>query len=83
VDVARRETQKPVPSVPERILASVVLHQTLAMIAAVVFDRQPGVGIVKVDSADKTSGGVTEIGLDLGEGQAGLNEEPSQSGFHR
>jgi hypothetical protein len=83
MDVGGGETQQSIPSVDKGVLAAVVLDESLPMVAPIELENKPRRGVVKVGPADEASRGVTEIGLDLGEGQAGLDEEPSQSGLHR
>jgi len=83
VDVRGREAQEPESSVDEQILATVILDQSLPMIAAVVLENQLRRGIVEVGPTDEPCPAVTEVCLDLWSRQAGLNQKPTKSSFHR
>jgi len=83
VDVRGREAQEPESSVDKQILATIILDQSLPMIAAVVLEDELRRGIVEVGPTDEPCLGVTEIRLDLWPRQAGLDQEPAKPSFHR
>ncbi|HEV2028612.1 MAG TPA: hypothetical protein VGS16_08795 [Candidatus Dormibacteraeota bacterium] len=83
MEVGRSETKKPKSSVDQQVLAAIVLNQTVAVIAAVVFENEAPGGVVEIGPTDEPAIAITEIDLDLGTGQSGLDEQPSKPSFHR
>jgi len=52
------------------------------MIATVMFQNESPVGVVQIGPADELAITITEIALDLGTRQAGLDEQPPKPSLH-
>ena len=81
--VSRREAQNPESRVDEQILPPVVLHEAIAVIAAVVLDYEPRGGVIEVRPTQESTLGVTKIGLNLRVWEARLHQQPPQPCLHR
>src|SRR5207245_9958889 len=66
----------------EAVLPAVVIHQPLAMIATVVFDRQALKAIQQVWAAQETAVIVTDGNLNLRPGESRKHKENSEPGLH-
>jgi hypothetical protein len=83
VDVSGSKTQQPESGIDEQVLAAIVLDEAVAMVAAVVLENKAGRRVVEVCPRDESAVAVMKIRLNLRARQVGLNQEPSESGFHR
>jgi hypothetical protein len=53
------------------------------MVAAIELENKPSFGVVEVGPTCELGRAIQEVGLDLWLRQAGLNQNPAESSFHR
>jgi len=71
------------PGVDQEILATVVLNESVAVIAAIELDDESSLSVIDVSPSDKSSLSVVEIRLNLWSWQAGAHQQPAKPGLHR
>ena len=83
IDVAGREPQDAEAGVDEGVLAPVVLHQAIAVVAPVEFDHETGVGVIEVGAATNRPSSPASGTWTWGRGIPRRKQQPPQSRFHR